>query len=106
MKTSLFAAMVAAALLMAGAAGAAPATTTTAAAPAYSTSETDIGTLLDNAQTKAVLVKFIPDTVANPQFEQARAMTLKQVQAYAPDKFSDDLLVKIDAELAKVTPKP
>lgn len=68
----------------------------------FSTAETDIGTLLDNPETKAVLVKFIPDTVTDPQFDLARAMTLKQVQPYAPEKFPDELLAKIDAELAKV----
>lgn len=75
------------------------------AGQAFSTSETDIGTLLDNPDTKAVLVKFIPDTVTDPQFELARPMTLKQVQPYAPEKFPDELLAKIDAELAKVPAK-
>lgn len=69
---------------------------------AYSTAETDIGTLLDNPETKAVLVKYIPDSVADPQFDLARAMTLKQVQPYAPEKFPDELLARIDAELAKM----
>lgn len=75
------------------------------AGQAFSTAETDIGTLLDNPDTKAVLVKFIPDTVADPQFELARPMTLKQVQPYAPEKFPDELLARIDAELAKVAAK-
>lgn len=72
------------------------------AGQAYSTAETDIGTLLDNAETRAVLVKYIPDTVADPQFDLARAMTLRQVQPFAPEKFPDELLARIDADLAKV----
>lgn len=70
--------------------------------PAFSTAETDIGTLLDNPETRAVLLKLIPDTVADPQFDLARAMTLRQVQPYAPEKFPDELLARIDTELAKV----
>ncbi len=73
-----------------------------AAAPAYSTSETDIGTLLDNPATKAVLQKYIPAMISNPQFDMARSMTLKQIQGFAPDQMSDDLLAKIDADLKTV----
>jgi hypothetical protein len=34
----------------------------------------------------------------------ARGMTLKSVQAFAPDTVTDDALGKIDAELAKLSP--
>jgi hypothetical protein len=74
-----------------------------APAPAYSTSTTDIGTLLDNPATKAVLEKHMAPLVSNPQIEMARAMTLKQIQAFAGDMLTDDLLAKVDADLAAIT---
>ena len=43
-----------------------------AAAHAYSTSTTPIGDLLDNPATKAVLIKWIPEVVNDPRFDQGR----------------------------------
>lgn len=86
--------------LPAEAAPAAPAAP--AATPAYTTAATPIGDLLDNPATKAVLVKDVPALVSNPQIDMARGMTLKQVQTYAGDVLSDEVLAKIDADLARV----
>ena len=72
---------------------------------AFSVADTDVGTLLDNPATKAVLDKLLPGLSTNPQIDMARAMTLKQVQGYAPDKIKDEDLVKVDAELAKIPAK-
>lgn len=80
----------------------APAAAAPAATPAYSSTTTPIGDLLDNPATKAVLVKDVPTLVANPQIDMARGMTLKQVQAYAGDVLSDSVLAKIDADLAQI----
>ncbi|MDE2403174.1 MAG: hypothetical protein KGM17_00475 [Sphingomonadales bacterium] len=77
----------------------------TAAKPGFSTADTDLGTLLDNPATKAVLSKYIADMISNPQIDMARSMTLRQLQSYAGDKLTDDTLAKIDAELAKVPAK-
>lgn len=73
-------------------------------AAAYS-SDTALGTLLDNPQAKAVLDKYIHEMIANPQIEMARALTLRQLQGYASDALSDEKLAQIDAELAKVPAK-
>ena len=70
--------------------------------PAFSTSESTIGSLLDNPKTKAVLDKIVPALATNPQIDMARGFTLKQVQQFAPDQLTDELLAKIDAELATV----
>lgn len=67
----------------------------------FSTSGTTIGELLDNEAAHAVLQQHIPDVVGNPQIEQARAMTLKDVQPYAPE-LTDEKLAAIDADLAHV----
>lgn len=79
--------------------------TAPAAAKKYTVADTDVGTLLDNPATKAILVKYLPEMINSPQIDMARSMTLKTMQTYAPDKLSDDTLVKIDADLAKVPVK-
>lgn len=66
------------------------------------TATTDIGTLMDNPAAKAILEKHLPALIANPQFAQARSLTLKAVQGYAPDQLPDSKLAAIDAELAKL----
>lgn len=66
----------------------------------FSTAETEIGTLLDNPETKAVLEKHIPQFVADPQIAMARSMTLKQIQSFASDVLTDEKLALIDADLA------
>ena len=68
----------------------------------YSTSETDIGTLLDNPAARAIVDKHIPGFSNGDQIDMARAMTLKSVQQFAPDAISDQALADIDAELAKL----
>jgi para-nitrobenzyl esterase len=77
----------------------------TAAADHYATATTPIGTLLDDPAAKAVLTKYIPEVVSNPQIDMARGMTLKDTQQYAPDMVSDAVLAKIDAELANLPAK-
>lgn len=79
-----------------------------AAAPAavsYSTTDSDIGTLLDNPATKAILEKHVPGMTTDPQTAMARPMTLKQVQAFAPAQLSDETLAKIDVDLAALSAK-
>ncbi len=76
-----------------------------ATATGYSTAETSIGTLLDDPAAKAVLDKVMPSFSTNPQIEMARGMTLKQVQQFAPDQMTDEVLAKVDAELTKVPVK-
>lgn len=84
----------------------APAFAQTAAAPAkLTTADTDLGTLLDNPATKAVLMKYIPTMISNPQIDMARSMTLKQLQSYAGDQLPDATLAKIDTDLASLPAK-
>ena len=72
---------------------------------AYSTAETPLGTLLDDPEAKAVLTKHMPQLLSGGQIEQARQVTLKSIQSYAPDVFTDKLLADIDADLAKLPKK-
>lgn len=97
-------AALAAATLSSTAMAAEPAQAAAAPAPKakYTTSDTDIGTLLDDPAAKAIIDKYIPGMTSNEQIEMARSMTLKAIQAYAPDDVTDERLAKIDAELAKL----
>ncbi|MCW1401025.1 hypothetical protein OKA06_01300 [Novosphingobium sp. MW5] len=76
-----------------------------AAGAPYTTADTTIGTLVDDAAAKAVLEKHMPGFSTNPQLEMAKAMTLKQIQGFAPDMIKDETLAKIDADLAKLPAK-
>ena len=82
------------------AADAAPAAPPAAPAARYSTASTDIGTLVDTPVTKAVLDKALPGFSDNPQLSMARSMTMRQIQQFAPDQLTDQVLAKIDSELA------
>ncbi|MFM6832643.1 MAG: hypothetical protein ACKOVA_20245 [Novosphingobium sp.] len=77
-----------------------------AAGAPYSSAETTIGSLLDDPAAKAVLDKHMPGFAGNPQIEMARSMTLKQIQGFAPDQIKDEVLAKIDVDLAKLPAKP
>ena len=88
------------------AAPAAPAAPSAPAAPAaahYTTAETDIGTLMGNQVIWAIVVRHIPELNGNEQLSMARAMTLRAIQPYAPDKITSEKLAAIDAELAQLT---
>jgi hypothetical protein len=75
-------------------------------APArYSTAETDVGTLLDDPAARAILDKHLPAVSHGDQIDMARSMTLKDMQQYAPDVITDQVLAEIDADLAKLSVK-
>lgn len=79
-----------------------------AAAPSYSTDTTQLGTLVDNPATKAVLLKHIPEMIngLGENLERASGMTLKEMQGalktYSPDALPDAKLAAIDADLAQI----
>jgi len=104
--------MAAAALILAPATLAnAQATTTPSASPTataghYSSSTTEIGTLLDDPAAKAVIEKNVPGMTTNDQIDMARAMTLKDIQQYSPDQMTDKVLATMDADFAKLPAKP
>lgn len=77
-----------------------------ATAPAsFSTAATDIGTLMDNPATRAVLDKYIKEMIASPQIAQARGLTLQQLKGFTGDALTDETLAKIDADLATIKGK-
>lgn len=100
--------MLALALLAAAPVAAHAADAPAAAAPAaghYTTADTDIGTLLDDPASKAIIDKHLPGFSSNGQIEMARGMTLRAIQAFSADQLTDEVLGKIDADLAKLPAK-
>jgi hypothetical protein len=76
-----------------------------ASAEHYSTSTTDIGTLLDDKVAHAIVDKFLPGVLSGDQIDMARSMTLKDIQQFGPDRITDKALAAIDAEFAKLPAK-
>ena len=68
----------------------------------YSIAKQSIGELVKNETTKAVLVKHIPEVVANPQLEQGYDMKLADIVQYAPDQLTPAKLKAIEEDLAKL----
>ena len=93
------------ALAMASTTALAEATPAAPAPAAYTTAETNIGVLLDDPAAKEILVKHLPGLAASPQIEMARGMTLKATQQFAPNMVTDEVLAKVDADLAKLPAK-
>jgi hypothetical protein len=76
--------------------------TAPAFAGGFTTADTDIGTLLDNPATKAILDKLMPGFSTNEQVQMARPMTLRAVQQFAPNEIKTEVLDQIDAEFTKL----
>jgi len=71
----------------------------------YSTAESEIGELVDDPAARAVIDKYLPGfTVKAASSPQGRGMTLSAVKHFDP-RITDELLRKIDAELAKLPKK-
>jgi hypothetical protein len=75
----------------------------TAPAPAAAyTVDTPIETLVANESTKAVLVKHLPGIDQHPAYDQFKSLSLRTVAPFSQGMISDDLLAKIDADLAAI----
>jgi len=77
----------------------------TTATTTYTTEDTDIGSLLDDPAAAAIIDKHMPGFSTNPETELARGMTLKQIQPYAADTITDELLKSMDADFAALATK-
>jgi hypothetical protein len=77
----------------------------TATAAAYSVEDTDIGTLIDDPAARAIIDKHIPGMTTNSQIEMARSFTLRQIQQFAADQVTDEVLAKIEADFKVLAAK-
>lgn len=81
----------------------APAPAATPAAAAKFSADTPIEALFANEGAKAVLVADgLGDIDKHPAYDQFKAMSFRAVQPYSEGKITDELLAKLDADLAKV----
>lgn len=72
-------------------------------AEAYSVSETQVGTLLDDPEAAAILERLIPTVYANEMFQtMGRSQTLQAIQQYEPAVLTDEKLAEIQAEFDKM----
>jgi len=90
----------------ASSAGASASAATPGCAAEKLSSDSTVGDLLDNPAAKAILIKHVPALKDNDQIDQARPMTLRALQAYAPDTFTDKVYADIDADLATLAVCP
>jgi len=82
---------------------AAPAPAATPAAAAKFSADTPIEALFANEATKAVLVADgLGDVDKHPAYDQFKAMSFRAVAPFSEGKITDELLAKLDADLAKV----
>jgi hypothetical protein len=74
-----------------------PAQTTPAAK--YSVQTSKLGELAANPATKAIFLKYFPEVVNHPQFNEGLDLTLPDVVQYLPDVVTPEKLAAMDAEL-------
>jgi hypothetical protein len=81
----------------------------TAAAPAAAPADaakfnldTPIETMAADEKAKAVLMADLPDLLPHPSYEMFKGMSLRQVQPYSQGALTDDLLAKVQADLAAI----
>ena len=76
-----------------------------AAAPAVAAKfnlDTPIETMAADEKAKAVLMADLPDLLPHPSYEQFKGMSLRQVQPYSQGALTDELLAKVEADLAAI----
>ncbi len=82
------------------AAAAAPATD--AAAAAKFNLDTPIEVMAADEKAKAVLMADLPDLLPHPSYEMFKGMSLHQVQPYSQGALTNELLAKVEADLAAI----
>ena len=75
----------------------------TAAAAKASVETTTIGDLMADPTTMAVLQKDLPEVLSDPRIEQAKGMTLKEIQPYSEGKLDDAKLAAVQKDLDAAT---
>jgi hypothetical protein len=60
-----------------------------------------VGELLDDAASRAVIDRLIPDLPTHPQIDMARGMSLTMVAGFSAGKITEALLAEVDAALAQ-----
>ena len=64
--------------------------------------DTPIEALAADEGAKAVLMADLPDVLPHPSYEMFKGMSLRQVAPYSEGKITDEVLKKVEADLAAV----
>jgi hypothetical protein len=72
------------------------------AAAARLTLDTPVEAIVADAAGKAVIDKHLPGMVAHPQYEQAKAMSLRQISSFAPEHITAEVLARVETDLAAI----
>jgi hypothetical protein len=83
----------------------APTTPAPTAAPATATvlnGDTPIETLMAKPETKAILLKYVPEIENHPAYEQFKGMSLRQLQPLAGGIITDEKIAGMEADLKKL----
>jgi hypothetical protein len=80
----------------------APAVGSLAAAAAKFNLDTPIETLAADEKAKAVLMADLPELLPHPSYEMFKGMSLKGVQPYSNGALTDELLAKVEKDLAEI----
>lgn len=75
---------------------------TAPAATARFNLDTPIETLAADENAKAVLMADLPDLLPHPSYDMFKAMSLRAVQPYSQGKLTDEILAKVEADLAAI----
>ena len=70
----------------------------------FSTSATRLGVLLSDEAAKAALDRHFPGVSDDPRIGMGKGMTLRSIQKFSPELFTDEALDALDRELAKLRP--
>ncbi len=87
------------------AAPAAPAAATAPAAPVAAAKfdlDTPIETLAADEKAKAVLMADLPDLLPHPSYDMFKGMSLRGVQPYSNGQLTDEILAKVEKDLAAI----
>jgi hypothetical protein len=80
-----------------------PAAPSSPAAPAAAfTIETPIEALMADERAKAVIAKHLPGIDQHPAYDQFKSLSLKALAPFSQGLISDELLGKIDTDLAAI----
>ncbi|MCE7796345.1 cytochrome P450 [Sphingobium sufflavum] len=71
----------------------------------YATAQTKLGVLLADPVAKALLDKHFPGVSADKRIGLGKSMTLRAIQSFAADMFTDEALDALDAELTALGPR-
>ena len=67
-----------------------------------STAATSLADLLSDPASRVLIDRHFPGVSDDKRIEMAKGMTLRTIQAFAPDQFTDASLDALDADLARL----